>query len=120
MPVSGSPRLIAAFHVLHRLLTPRHPPYALSSLTIILKSLDVTNRIRLKSASQDLTQSSNSRTARNLDSQCQIERFDLYYFDSMQIVKEQMHSVRAREDRLRGADRDRTDDLRLQSWRSPS
>ena len=31
---SGSPRLIAANHVLHRLLAPRHPPYALSSLTI--------------------------------------------------------------------------------------
>ena len=34
MPVSGSPRLIAGNHVLHRLLAPRHPPYALSSLTI--------------------------------------------------------------------------------------
>ena len=32
-PVCGSPRLIAAYHVLHRLLTPRHPPYALRSLT---------------------------------------------------------------------------------------
>ena len=32
-PVCGSPRLIAAYHVLHRLPTPRHPPYALSSLT---------------------------------------------------------------------------------------
>ena len=32
-PVCGSPRLIAAYHVLHRLLAPRHPPYALSSLT---------------------------------------------------------------------------------------
>ncbi len=31
---SGSPKLIAAYHVFHRLLTPRHPPYALSSLTI--------------------------------------------------------------------------------------
>ena len=31
---SGSPRLIAAYHVLHRLPLPRHPPYALSSLTI--------------------------------------------------------------------------------------
>ncbi len=28
-----SPKLIAAYHVLHRLLVPRHPPYALSSLT---------------------------------------------------------------------------------------
>ena len=32
-PVCGSPKLIAANHVLHRLLAPRHPPYALSSLT---------------------------------------------------------------------------------------
>ncbi len=29
-----SPSLIAAFHVLHRLEVPRHPPFALSSLTI--------------------------------------------------------------------------------------
>ena len=34
--VCNSPRLIAACHVLHRLLAPRHPPYALSSLTIKL------------------------------------------------------------------------------------
>jgi len=32
-PACGSPKLIAAGHVLHRLLAPRHPPYALSSLT---------------------------------------------------------------------------------------
>src|SRR4249920_483310 len=32
-PACGSPRLIAACHVLHRLLAPRHSPYALSSLT---------------------------------------------------------------------------------------
>ena len=31
---SPSPRLIAGSHVLHRRLAPRHPPYALSSLTI--------------------------------------------------------------------------------------
>lgn len=29
---TNSPGLIAGFHVLHRLLTPRHPPYALISL----------------------------------------------------------------------------------------
>ena len=33
-PVCGSPRLIAAYHVLRRLPSPRHPPCALSSLTI--------------------------------------------------------------------------------------
>ena len=32
--VCSSPGLIAAYHVLHRLLAPRHSPYALSSLTI--------------------------------------------------------------------------------------
>src|SRR5260370_20101144 len=32
-PACGSPRLIAACHVFHRRLLPRHPPCALSSLT---------------------------------------------------------------------------------------
>ncbi len=32
-PACGSPRLIAACYALHRLPAPRHPPYALSSLT---------------------------------------------------------------------------------------
>ena len=31
---SDFPELIAASHVLHRLPAPRHPPYALSNLTI--------------------------------------------------------------------------------------
>src|SRR4051794_16639641 len=37
--LSGSPRLIAASHVLHRLLAPRHSPCALSSLTIMQEAL---------------------------------------------------------------------------------
>ena len=32
---SASPTLIAGNHVLHRLLVPRHPPYALCNLTEI-------------------------------------------------------------------------------------
>src|ERR671931_1192582 len=32
--VCSSPGLFAAYHVLHRLPSPRHPPYALSSLII--------------------------------------------------------------------------------------
>src|SRR5882672_1883557 len=31
--VDNSPRPIAASHVLHRLLVPRHPPFALTNLT---------------------------------------------------------------------------------------
>ena len=34
-PICGSPKLFAAYHVLHRLLMPRHSPCALSSLTLI-------------------------------------------------------------------------------------
>ena len=35
------PRLFAAFHALHRLLAPRHPPHALSSLTTIVSGSPV-------------------------------------------------------------------------------
>ena len=35
-PVRGSPKLIAAYHVLHRLLAPRHPPNALLALDQLL------------------------------------------------------------------------------------
>ena len=37
--LSGSPKLIAASHVLHRLLAPRHPPCALNSLTSNARAL---------------------------------------------------------------------------------
>ena len=33
MDICSSPKLIAAYHVFHRLLVPRHPPCALSSIT---------------------------------------------------------------------------------------
>ena len=33
MDICSSPKLFAAYHVLHRLLVPRHPPYALISIT---------------------------------------------------------------------------------------
>ena len=33
----NSPKLIAAYHVLHRLLVPRHSPYTLNNLTSYYK-----------------------------------------------------------------------------------
>ena len=36
MDICSSPQLFAAYHVLLRLLVPRHSPYALSSLTFLL------------------------------------------------------------------------------------
>ena len=37
MDICSSPQLFAAYHVLLRLLVPRHSPYALSSLTFSLR-----------------------------------------------------------------------------------
>jgi hypothetical protein len=36
-PIPGSPQLNAGYHVLHRLLLPRHPPNALFALDLIQK-----------------------------------------------------------------------------------
>jgi hypothetical protein len=47
-PVCGSPELIAAYHVLHRLLAPRHSPSALSSLTIRTRFLRTRGRPRIR------------------------------------------------------------------------
>ncbi len=44
--VCSSPRLIAAYRVLHRLLAPRHSPYALSSLTTSFSAHAETRRLR--------------------------------------------------------------------------
>ena len=40
MDICSSPTLIAAYHVFHRLLVPRHPPYALSSMTNLLNNFE--------------------------------------------------------------------------------
>ena len=36
--ICNSPKLIAAYHVFHRRLVPRHPPYALSSVIKLITS----------------------------------------------------------------------------------
>ena len=43
--VCSSPRLIAAYHVLHRLSEPRHPPYALKCFKRVIT---VTRHLQLK------------------------------------------------------------------------
>ena len=40
-PIPGSPWLNAGYHVLHRLLLPRHPPNALFALDLIQKEQDL-------------------------------------------------------------------------------
>ena len=46
-PAHGSPRLIAVYHVLHRLLAPRHPPCALSSLIHVNQKLKYLRSVQL-------------------------------------------------------------------------
>ena len=50
MDICSSPQLIAAYHVFHRLLVPRHPPCALYSLTcrIVFAILLISVRIALR------------------------------------------------------------------------
>ena len=40
---SNSPKLIAAYHVFLRLLAPRHPPFALNSLTTKIADTNILN-----------------------------------------------------------------------------
>ena len=46
-PIPGSPVLIAGYHVLHRLLLPRHPPNALIALDLTRKKKDPASLRRL-------------------------------------------------------------------------
>ncbi len=121
-PVSGSPELIAAVHVLHRLWLPRHPPYALRSLTLSLRhasssragfdSRRVSSRTRFASFAwkprmcassgrydlqrrQTSTSSSAIRFSTSSGTECRVDECS------------------RRPKSCGGAERDRTDDLRL-------
>jgi hypothetical protein len=53
MAVCASPKLIAAYHVLHQRRSPRHPPYALCSLAISLNPSDIAaGQLRISSFSR--------------------------------------------------------------------
>src|SRR2546423_2289452 len=67
--VDSSPRPIAASHVLHRLLVPRHPPCALSNLTTTKQRLPTHPRQRVNEpgerCSHPLCNSQQTRTTTN-------------------------------------------------------
>ena len=60
---SSSPRLIAAYHVFLRLLTPRHPPFALYSLATIKPQISLNALIRTHIKKTVLFDSTLSQTA---------------------------------------------------------
>ena len=47
----SSPKLFAVYHVLHRLLVPRHPPHALKRLIYAQKKILCLNQILLECSS---------------------------------------------------------------------
>ncbi len=69
MPASGSPRLIAAGHALHRLLMPGHPPYALRSLTKSLPLITEALLVRVKKRNVRRIQLSKNETHRSAGAQ---------------------------------------------------
>ena len=95
---SSSPKLFAATYVLHRLLTPRHPPCALSSLTSISLPKDAYFTRKPASAGRvSLSRLSKNMRTRN------VHRADLWSALS-KFPADRCSS---------GGCRDRTDDLRL-------
>ena len=49
LDICSSPKLFAAYHVFHRLLVPRHPPYALISITNLLSSTGMNDCLHMHS-----------------------------------------------------------------------
>ncbi len=117
-PVSGSPELIAAVHVLHRLWLPRHPPYALRSLTLSLRHA---SRSRAgfdsrKSSHVRLFVSLLSWTIRSTETSFDISsRYSIVNerWQGLALPVRNRHVSAAANEIRCGADRDRTDDLRL-------
>jgi hypothetical protein len=65
--VDSSPRPIVASHVLHRLLVPRHPPFALDNLTTKNKMLAST--VQFSTNNQPTTRTVPHQTPKELDPQ---------------------------------------------------
>ena len=74
----GSPKLIAACHVLLRLFLPRHPPCALSSLTIELTRTQNLQPRSFPPLAADLTPPSRTRLARLSNAPSKL-LFDSYF-----------------------------------------
>ena len=115
--VCSSPKLFAACHVLHRLSVPRHPPFTLSSLTKLNLNLKLVFCLsfvlrRILSLLDSIScQRSEECRAYALDSkerQCLAAAFGTDIPWNARICQKNL--VRYRPG---GADRDRTDDLRL-------
>jgi hypothetical protein len=105
--LSSSPKLIAASHVLHRLLAPRHPPCALSSLIFVIGEQPQSAFTKTHSQLPEMQLSKSVAICRQIaDCLCNP------HVVAKGTTPWALHERRSRT-QLGGADRDRTDDLRL-------
>ena len=107
--VSGSPKLIAATRVLHRLLSPRHPSCALSSL------VTVSSRSRERSRTPDGDQGPARSCKTPWLTGAKPDRHTYYQMPVLLFLRvcSCQRSQIDRKSRRGGADRDRTDDIQL-------
>ncbi len=112
--VGNSPELFAATHVLHRLLAPRHPPHALSSLLTLISRRPASRRDS-QIRDQGPGPSSSLRTRKKTS--CLSHRLlrgesnfsaEIEFYPSYALVKERFQSC---DWKTCGAGRDRTDDI---------
>jgi len=87
--LSNSPKLIAACHVLHRLLVPRHPPNALSSLFLRLLTPYLEDPSKVVLSAQPFCFFSGV----SQESKCKIAFYWLEIYEHIQLSKSQKLSV---------------------------
>jgi hypothetical protein len=106
--VSGSPKLIAATRVLHRLLSPRHPSCALFSLVIVSSR----SRQRKRASAKTKVQLGRNRAVVNRRKAPVTRTTKCLFFSFLRVCNFQRSQI-DRKSRRGGADRDRTDDIQL-------
>ena len=108
-PVCGSPKLFAAYHVLHRLLAPRHPPYALSSLTIRNLELYAALAQRFGARGLPSAEPKHCRVSSHAHCVCVVGKLP---FAEYSVVKERQPAAKARPSRRRDRRARTADSLR--------
>ena len=112
--VGGSPWLIAATHVLRRLLEPRHPPHALSSLVTLNSGLPSLAARATRIEVEIQTQLRSTDLAKS--SLCDVSSYPSYSVVRVLRPARQDCANRAGHEvqrKMCGADRNRTDDIQL-------
>ncbi len=98
-----SPELIAAYNVLHRLCTPRHPPCTLTSLTTFMNSCDQTAAICFTRIHYELVRDQGPANPSNGPARGQLRP----------IIGRSIVLYLRKNDPSSGADRNRTGNLRV-------